>query len=253
MQYLICKCKEPELIIFSLKQLNYDFKNILTGCAKILSGDPYFICINVKDKHYYIYSDIDHICQSGLLDCVYLDDDSEVLNKIGVTNSIAEQRKLLQEYINSYHSNAFSKLFSFSDKPETYFENIPDFFKSTLENTKSKKSEDVYESFNKAIQPGRIVELEINEQRYLGVILTSHTIMYINSQGEVKGYINNFTMDNPYKIKKILVPSDKVFQLKDYRRMIVAWKRPIERVTVRKTIAEIEKELGLKPGTLEIC
>ena len=253
MQYLICKCKEPELILFSLNQLDYDFKNILAGCTKILSGEPYFICINVEDKHYYIYSDVDRMCQSGLLDCVYLDNDSEILNKIGVTNSITEQRKLLQEYINSYHSNAFNKLFNFSAKSKASFDNIPDFFKSTLENAENKKPEDIYESFNKAIQPGRIVELEIEDQRHLGVILTSRTIMYTNSKGEIKGYINNFTMDNPYKIKKILVPSDKFFQLKDYRRMAVAWKRPIERITVKKTVAEIEKELGLKPGTLEIC
>lgn len=249
MQYLVCKCEEPELILFSLNQLGYDFENILTGCAKILSGKPYFICINVEDKHYYIYSEIDSICQCGLLDYVYLDNDAEILSKIGVTNSIDEQRKLLRKFLDTHRHAGLGKL----AKSKNSFDNLPDFFKTALENINNPKSDNVNEKFEKAIQPGRIVELDINDQRYLGVILTSKSIMYTNSKGEIKGYINNFTMNNPYKIKRILIPTDKYFQLKDYASMPVAWKRPIERTVVKKTMAEIEKELGLAPGTLVIC
>lgn len=248
MQYLVCKCEEPELILFSLDQLDYDFENFLTGCAKILSGKPYFICINVEAKHYYVYSEIDILCHSVLLDYIYLDNDVEILSKIGVTNSIDEQRKLLRKFLDTRRHTDLKK----SAKNKKSFDNLPDFFKATLENINNPEPDNVNEKFEKAIQPGRIVELDINDQRYLGVILTSKSIMYTNSKGEIKGYINNFTMNNPYKIKRILIPTDKYFQLKDYASMPVAWKRPIERTVVKKTMAEIEKELGLAPGTLVI-
>ena len=247
MQYLLCKCEEPELILFSLNQLNYDFKNILTGYTKILSGKPYFICINVNEKYYYIYSE-SGICQHCLFDYVYLDNDAEILNKIGVTNSINEQRKLLQKFLDTHRHTDLEKL----AKSKNSFDNLPDFFKTALENINNPKSDDVDEKFEKAIQPGRIIELDINDQRYLGIILTSKSIMYTNSKGEIKGYINNFTMNNPYKIKRILIPTDKYFQLKDYSLMPIAWQRPIEQAVVKKTVAEIEKELGLAPGTLVI-
>ena len=248
MQYLVCKCKEPELVLFSLDRLKYNLQNPLTGSIKILSGDSYFICINVKGKYYYIYSSVDDLCSSGLVDCLYLDNDAEILRKIGVTNSIEEQRQLLQKFVDTHNSKDLEK----STKRQSSCDNLPDYFKTVLEDNYKPKVDHVKELFEKAIQPGRIVELEINNQRYLGVITTSKTIMYTNSKGEVKGYINNFTMDNPYKIKRILIPTDKYFQLKDYALMPVAWCRPIERTVVKKTIAEIEKELGLAPGTLVI-
>lgn len=103
-----------------------------------------------------------------------------------------------------------------------------------------------------AIKPGRIVELEIKGQRYFGIILSCNTIVYITEKGEIKGYLNNYTIDHPYKINKILCPTSKYFQLKDFDKMLVMWERPIKPTTIKKSISEIEKELGLEPGTLEI-
>lgn len=248
MTFLICKCKEPELILFSLSQLDYDFKNVFTGYTNILSGKPYFICINVKDKYYYIYSDVSNLCQSGLFNYVYLDNDEEILNKIGITDSIDKQRKLLENFVNLYSPTELTKF----TQHKGFCDTLPEFFKIALENTEHIKRNDMNQNFENAIQPGRIVELEINNQCYLGIVLTSKTIMYVNSKGEIKGYINNFTMDQPYKINRIFTPTTNVFKLKDYKRMPIVWKRP-ERVVIKKSIKEIEAALGLEPGTLEIC
>lgn len=107
--------------------------------------------------------------------------------------------------------------------------------------------------------PGRIVLLEIRGQKYFGFILSSRTIAYVDTKGQLKGYLtypNKQVMDcddkSPYKIKKILVPTTSHYLLTDYEKMPVAWSSEKERIPVRKTVSEIEKELGLDPGTLEI-
>ena len=54
-----------------------------------------------------------------------------------------------------------------------------------------------------------------------------------------------------YQVKKIFVPTPHCFKLSDYTKMDVAWPK-VKNKVVKKTIAEVEKELGLEPGTLEI-
>lgn len=106
--------------------------------------------------------------------------------------------------------------------------------------------------FKKNLLPGRIVELDVNGEIHFGFILESNIIVYITKQGQIKGYLTYCTMDLPYKILRILIPKRGHFRLKDCDEMTVAWERPKKPVTVKKTISDIEKELGLNPGTLEI-
>lgn len=137
------------------------------------------------------------------------------------------------------------------------FEKILDKEQSKSEN--ERKNRNLIDSFNAEFLPGRIVLLEIRNQKHFGFILSSRTIAYIDTKGQLRGYLtypDKWVMGcddkSPYKIKKILVPTTSHYLLTDYEKMPVAWSSEKERIPVRKTVSEIEKELGLDPGTLEI-
>lgn len=106
-------------------------------------------------------------------------------------------------------------------------------------------------SFIDALKPGRIIEFLLGKEQLFGIVLESYTIVYITKQGQIKGYLNNYSINLPYKIVRIYQPDKVHYQLKDYKLMSVVWERPKEE-KVKKSIADIEKELGLAPGTLEI-
>lgn len=89
----------------------------------------------------------------------------------------------------------------------------------------------------------------------VGFIISSGTIIYANNKGEIKGYLRG-CLDSPkdgnfYQVKKIFVPTPYCFKLSDYKKMDVAWPK-VKNKVVKKTVSEIEEELGLEPGTLEI-
>lgn len=98
------------------------------------------------------------------------------------------------------------------------------------------------------VKPGDILRVEYKNTIMLGILLTNSTAILFNST-DIK-YISNFTLDSPYKIISIRRPSDKHYRLDDFMNMELIWDRgPIK---VEKTIAEIEKELGLEAGSLSI-
>lgn len=98
--------------------------------------------------------------------------------------------------------------------------------------------------------PGRIVTFKIDDSPYFGFILQSDIIVYIDKTGKFQGYLTNCTLDKPYKIDKVFTPTKDHFKLSECNNMNLEWSRPLEKVF--KTISEIEKELGLVQGTLEI-
>lgn len=106
-------------------------------------------------------------------------------------------------------------------------------------------------TFESALIPGRIIVFEDGDKIRYGFIIKSNIIVYVNSKGEIQGYLKNFTKDSPYKINRILIPTDEKFKLTECSEMLVAWKRK-DPIIVKKTKEEIEKALGLEPGTLEI-
>lgn len=123
----------------------------------------------------------------------------------------------------------------------------------------NKGKDSLINSLNTEFLPGRIVLLEIRGQKHFGFILSSRTIAYVDTKGQLRGYLtypDKRVMEcddkSPYKVKKILVPTTSHYLLTDYEKMPVAWSSEKERIPVRKTVSEIEKELGLDPGTLEI-
>lgn len=106
-------------------------------------------------------------------------------------------------------------------------------------------------TFESALKPGRIIVFEDGDKTRYGFIIKPNIIVYVNSKGEIQGYLKNFTEDNPYKVTQILIPTDEKFKLTECSEMLVAWKRK-DPIIVKKTKEEIEKALGLEPGTLEI-
>lgn len=232
MRYLICKCKNPNTILLSLEKLGYVLNDSIYGTQRILSGYSYVILIDKTEKTYFIAPSIsfilNNIVSSNIIIC---NDETEVLKELGIEKSNKTEKSNNPKF----------------NKKEYVSNNILEQFDNILRDIST--GSPVLEEFKSNIIPGRIVEFNIDEQKYFGFILSSQNIMYVNTKGEVKGYLNGFTMDNPYKIDRILVPTTNHYQLKDYNNMSVAWQRPI---VVRKTVSEIEKELGLTPGTLVI-
>lgn len=105
-------------------------------------------------------------------------------------------------------------------------------------------------SLQDAMQPGYYVIVNNEQETYYGVILDKSHILCFNAQGVMTKYIVKYTDDKPDKIMKICKPSDKYFKAKDIHNMEVVWER--QKPKVKKTLSDIEKELNLEPGTLEI-
>lgn len=153
--------------------------------------------------------------------------------------------------------NRISKLFPKLGSNEI---SIMDQFKEILGKEENKLEDNETDSnlnddFKSEFLPGRIVQLTVRDQEYLGFIISSGTIIYANNKGEIKGYLRG-CLDSPkdgnfYQVKKIFVPTPYCFKLSDYKKMDVAWPK-VKNKVVKKTVSEIEEELGLEPGTLEI-
>lgn len=121
------------------------------------------------------------------------------------------------------------------------------------ENAAEEKSEDKESNFHKELVPGRIVQFENAGMIRYGIVLSNGTVMHFSGSNlAASGYINNITEDRPYRVVRILKPTSKYYNLKDVSNMEVAWERKVCKPKVTKTITEIEKELGLAPGSLVI-
>jgi hypothetical protein len=97
--------------------------------------------------------------------------------------------------------------------------------------------------------PGYYVKLQ-GEDIYYGIIVDAKHMIYFDKSGNKVKYLRNYTTDHPFKILEIRKPTDDFFKFNDMDQMPIIWTRPAEKV--KKTIADIEKELNLTPGTLEI-
>lgn len=100
--------------------------------------------------------------------------------------------------------------------------------------------------FNQYI--GHIIMFTKNDITYYGIILCNNIIIYFDNKGKLTGYISNLVFEHPYKIIGIYKPNQSAFTLNDIDKMECVYKNLPKKVT--KTISELEKELGLEPGTL---
>lgn len=97
------------------------------------------------------------------------------------------------------------------------------------------------------LNPGYYVVLKKDTTIYYGVVLSNGYIMYFTSTGSIVGYCapnsSNITVLKVYK------PTEYNFTLNSLDYMDLIYEAPKK---VTKSISEIEKALGLEPGTLEI-
>lgn len=217
MRYLFCDCEDQEIILLALRQRKYT----CSGQSPFLFKN-FKILIDKELKTYYILinkEEAELVAKGHTV--FHFNSEDSILKQLGIDYSFEELTKNIED-----------KLFQLL---------------GIKNEDKAPKTEE--EKFKEALVPGRIVELD---NGYLGFIVTPEVIMYSNRQGQIKGYLTNFTVDFPYEIKRILIPTSEYYQLKDYNKMKAAWTHKQKPVTVKKSISEIEKALGIKPGTLEI-
>lgn len=96
-------------------------------------------------------------------------------------------------------------------------------------------------SFGNALIPGCFVDFE--ESNVPGFITAERNLAAFLQTNEEWSIISNFTEDYPRKITRIYSAD------KDGNTTTI-WERPIAKV--KKSISEIEKAMGLEPGSLEI-
>lgn len=105
-------------------------------------------------------------------------------------------------------------------------------------------------SFEYCLQPGNIMKFDNKGEKYFAIVLNDNRCVYVDKSGVIKGYLVNPTMDTPYKALEIRKPTANNFKLVDFDAMDLVWKRPVDKI--KKSLSDIEKELGLTPGSLEI-
>lgn len=98
--------------------------------------------------------------------------------------------------------------------------------------------------------PGTYVDLDINGKNVVGVVLHNKTLLLIDPENHaVQGYLTNYTSTVPYKAISIRVPNKNDYKYSSDTVPII-WKAKDD--SVKMSIADIEKALNLKPGSLNI-
>lgn len=98
--------------------------------------------------------------------------------------------------------------------------------------------------------PGTYVDLDINGKNVVGVVLHNKTLLLIDPENHaVQGYLTNYTSTVPYKAMSIRVPNKNDYKYSSDTVPII-WKAKDD--SVKMSIADIEKALNLKPGSLNI-
>lgn len=105
-------------------------------------------------------------------------------------------------------------------------------------------------SFDYSCQPGNILKIANKDDYFYAIVLTNNRFIYFDKYANMKGYLSDLTENIPFKVLEVRKPTSENFALSNYDNMELIWKRPVEKI--KRSIADIEKELGLTPGSLEI-
>lgn len=183
---------------------------------------------------------------------------NEALRVLGVDKTEDEQRKEAVKIINKEHLVSMDQRKEFDKIGELVnsllggdFEKALEEVKEALTNTKKEEEKklDEVESFDDSLRPGYIVEFDTENVAY-GIVLDNGMIVCLNKDGKVSGYLKKFTAETPCKIVGIYKPTDEAYTFRSLKNMEKVWAPKKEKVTYTKS--EIEKLLGLEPGSLEI-
>ena len=95
--------------------------------------------------------------------------------------------------------------------------------------------------------PGFILDINIGTEIIHGIVLANKALMLIDPKTHtVKGYLKEYTDTIPYIVERIRKPIIDAYKYSS--DMPVVWER--KKKTTKLSISEIEKALGLEPGTL---
>ena len=267
----ICVVKDPAIILWTLIQkgfncVNPEFASEVTALGaegKLSDKYPYLFIAKIhkdyaifKDKHtaerWLASKGIDSYQRYWTVD--------DVLKALGVNKTEAEQRQEAINIINGKTKNMDKKEFSsianlMSSLLGGDFEKMLKEIKEELEkedkknNSEEESLEEKSGTFKDAIIPGYIVKFAIDDLDY-GVILANRMIVCFGNDGRVKGYLKKFTQDTPRPIAGIYKPTEEAYGFSKTDKMIPVWVAPTQEVVY--TMEDIEKKLGLEPGSLKI-
>lgn len=104
--------------------------------------------------------------------------------------------------------------------------------------------------FIDSIRPGYIVDMLIGDNIVYGIVLANGVLLMIDGQKHtVMGYLKDYTEHVPYDIIRIRKPNKEQYKYSSTDIPIV-WQK--EEPKVEMSLADIEKKLGIKSGTLVI-
>lgn len=198
--------------------------------------------------------------------CYLLNDVDVALRMLGITINEDEQRKEILKIIspkeqtdtmkNNKEFEEFTDFISFLgnfiDDPNLAQDIISKAkkIKSKCENINQNEQNEVTD-YKAALIPGSIVQFDSDKLAY-GVVLFNGMILGLQSDGTVGGYLKKFTKDKPCKITGIYKPTKEAFKFSQINDMIPLWVENNSAKRITHTKEEIEKMLGLQPGSLHI-
>lgn len=252
MRYLLCKKDADSKILCvmaTLERIKYELvssriESLLCACKK-----EFYVLLDLEKRQYAVLSsknDTINYIETSSEKIGYTEDIFVMMEKIGITDSIEVQTQKNEEYTERLIKNSkveFSK-------------NMENAFSKLMENEKkieySKKDCLPNTCVPKDYQFGDIFEMiDTNQRRVFGIVSISNGITLIFNN-QIIGYIETVSEITDYKILIVRRPNKKYWKLCEYDKMPIVWKFKEEPKIVTKTIEEIEKELGLAPGSLKI-
>lgn len=284
-RYLLFKTEDMFMLLWVLNELDYKPLKVSTIIQLMVSGEEFEILIDREEKRFFCVTDRNQLVPILPKSAkVYTSDDTDaVLNflEVNVTaediaNYVESVRKngrtpKLEEVYNGFESNEdndvdvgkimnhpLMKCFS-SIIPETKLKEAVHFAvqerKKEIHTDKETitKEADKDNDFYQELVPGRIVRFENAGMIRYGIVLSNGTVMHFSGSNlSASGYINNITPERPYIVSQILKPTNEHFNLKEAEFMETVWERTPKKSKTSMTVQDIEKQLGLEPGSLNI-
>ena len=104
--------------------------------------------------------------------------------------------------------------------------------------------------FIDSIRPGYIVDILIDNNIVHGIVLANGVLLLIDGQKHTTiGYLKDYTDSIPYNIIRIRKPNKEQYKYSS-KEVPIVWQK--EEPKVEMSLADIEKKLGIKSGTLVI-
>lgn len=280
-RYLLFETKDVFMLLWVLEELNYKGHKTSEIVHLVALGSTKFkVLIDKKEKEYFCITDQKQLASiiSGSVKVYKTNDTDTVLDFLEVNVSAKDITNYVEQMTRDGNDNIkLSEVSSYSSKDDKGIDvdeimehPLMKIFSSIIPADKVKeaillaaeerkkdkpieKEVDEDADFYQELVPGRIVQFENAGMIRYGIVLSNGTVMHFSGSNlAASGYINNITPERPYMVRRILKPTSTCFNLKDIESMEVAWEHRYKKPKTNMTIQDIEKQLGLEPGSLNI-